>query len=123
VVGFQSVLFWVFTKIYGAREGIVPPDPWFRSVVGVFTLEVGLIGGAVLLLIGLALGVYAVGLSVASGFGPISPTEVMRFVIPSGTAILLAFQIAYSSFFMSVLEIRATRISETEAPGRPARAA
>ena len=123
VVGFQSMLLWVFTKIYGAREGIVPPDSWFRSAIGVFTLEVGLITAAVLLLIGVALGVYAVGWSVASGFGPIDPTEVMRLVIPSGTAILLACQIGYSSFFISVLEIRATRVAETKEPGRAARAA
>jgi hypothetical protein len=33
----------------------------------------------------------------------------MRFVIPSGTLILLGFQTASSAFFISVLEIRATR--------------
>jgi glycosyltransferase involved in cell wall biosynthesis len=123
VVGFQSMLFWVFAKIYGAREGIVPPDPWFRSIVHVFTLEIGLITGAVLLLIGVALGVYAVEWSVASGFGPIDPTEVMRLVIPSGTAIILASQIASSTFFISVLEIRATRVVETAATESSARAA
>ena len=31
VVGFHSMLFWVFTKVYGMREGIVPPDPRFQS--------------------------------------------------------------------------------------------
>ena len=123
VVGYQSALFWVFTKIYGVREGIIPPDPVFHSMVDVFTLEIGLITGAVLLAIGLALGFYAVEWSVASGFGPISPTEVMRLVIPSGTAILLAFQTAYSAFFISVLEIRATRVAETEVSERSTRAA
>jgi glycosyltransferase involved in cell wall biosynthesis len=113
VVGFQYILFWVFTKIYGAREGIVAPDPRFKSIVGVCTLEVGLITAGVLLLLGLALGLYAVEWSAAAGFGPIDPTEVMRLVIPSGTSILLAFQTASSSFFISVLEIRATRVVET----------
>ena len=28
-IGFQSILFWIFAKIYGEREGIVPPGPWF----------------------------------------------------------------------------------------------
>ena len=32
--------------------------------------------------------------------------RAMRLVIPSGTAILLAFHIAYGAFFLSVLEIR-----------------
>jgi len=123
VVGFQSILFWVFAKIYGAREGIVAPDPTFCSMVGVLTLEAGLIAATVLLIIGLALGVYAVGWSVASGFGPISPTEVMRLVIPSGTAIILGFQIAYGAFFISVLEIRATRVVGGDERARRAQAA
>jgi hypothetical protein len=33
----------------------------------------------------------------------------MRLVIPSGTMILLAFQIAYGAFFLSMLEIRPAR--------------
>jgi glycosyltransferase involved in cell wall biosynthesis len=123
VVGYQSVLFWVFAKIHGAREGIVPPDPWFRSVVGVFKLEVGVVSSAVLLLIGLALAGYALGSWGVEQFGPLSPTEAMRLVIPSGTAILLAFQTAYSGFFMSMLEIRATRVTETKSPEHPAQAA
>ncbi len=46
VVGFHSMLFWVFTKVYGMREGIVPPDPRFDAVMHLVTLEVGLIVGA-----------------------------------------------------------------------------
>jgi glycosyltransferase involved in cell wall biosynthesis len=117
VVGFQSVLFWVFVKIYGAREGIVPADPWFRSVVSVFTLEAGLIFGALLLLMGLGLGIYALTSWTGEHFGQLSATEVMRLVIPSGTSILLAFQTAYGAFFISVLEIRATRFVPGETPG------
>jgi hypothetical protein len=39
----------------------------------------------------------------------------MRLVIPSGTLILLGFQTASSAFFISVLEIRATRAGNTVA--------
>ena len=41
--------------------------------------------------------------------GTFSATQAMRLVIPSGTLILLGFQTASSGFFISVLEIRATR--------------
>ena len=109
VVGFHSMLFWVFTKTYGIREGIVPPDPLFSAMMRSVTLEVGLIVGALLLLIGVALGVYAVGAWGSVEFGVLSPELAMRLVIPSGTAILLAFQIAYGAFFLSVLEIRSGR--------------
>jgi glycosyltransferase involved in cell wall biosynthesis len=112
VVGFHSMLFWVFAKIYGMREGIVPPDPRFSAMMRLVTLEVGLIVGGVLLLFGLALGVYAVGAWGSVEFGVLSPERAMRLVIPSGTAILLAFHIAYGAFFLSVLEIRASRRGE-----------
>jgi glycosyltransferase involved in cell wall biosynthesis len=117
VIGFQSMAFWVFVKIYGAREGIVPPDPWFRSVVSIFTLEAGLIAAATLLVLGIGLGIYAVSSWSAEHFGQLSATEAMRFVIPSGTAILLAFQTASSAFFISVLEIRASRSAAVEPTG------
>jgi len=109
VVGFHSMLFWVFAKIYGMREGIVPSDPRFSAMMRLVTLEVGLIVGGVLLLLGLALGVYALGAWGSVEFGVLSPERAMRLVIPSGTAILLAFQIAYGAFFISVLEIRGAR--------------
>jgi len=115
VVGFQSMAFWLFARIYGAHEGIVPADPWFRSIVGVFTLEAGLICGGAMLLGGVALGCYALGSWGAADFGSFSPTRAMRLVIPSGTLILLGFQMASSAFFISVLEIKATR-----APDQPA---
>jgi Glycosyl transferase family 2 len=123
VVGYQAVLFWVFAKIHGAREAIVPPDPWFNAVVGIFRLEAGLIGGAILLLIGLALAGYALGSWGTGHFGALSPTEAMRLVIPSGTAILLGSQTVYSAFFMSVLEIRATHVAHADPRQHPVVAA
>src|SRR6185437_2985430 len=69
VVGFHSMLFWVFAKIYGMREGIVPPDPRFSKMMRLMTLEVGLIVGGLLLLFGLALGVFAVNAWGSVAFG------------------------------------------------------
>jgi hypothetical protein len=109
VIGFQSVLFWIFAKIYGMREGIVPPDPEFRATFRAITLENGLIGGGILLLVGLVLGILAVGSWKGEAFGALLPGETMRLVIPSATAILLGFDMAYGAFFISVLEIRTTR--------------
>ena len=103
------MLFWVFAKVYGIREGIVPPDPLFSAMMRSVTLEVGLIVGALLLLIGVALGIFAVSAWGSVEFGVLSPELAMRLVIPSGTAILLAFQIASGAFFLSVLEIRSGR--------------
>jgi hypothetical protein len=109
VVGFQSVLFWVFAKIYGMREGIVPWDPGFQSILRLVSLENGLVVGGLLVFLGISLAVYALGSWDAGGFGALRPTDTMRLVIPSATAILLGMHMAYGAFFVSVLEIQATR--------------
>jgi glycosyltransferase involved in cell wall biosynthesis len=109
VIGYQSMLFWVFAKIYGMREGIVPWDPWFESARRIASLETGLVASVVLLAIGVSLAVYALGSWDAEGFGAMQPSETMRLVIPSATAILLAMHTAYGVFFIGVLEVRATR--------------
>ena len=114
-LGYQAILFWTFTKVYGMREGIVPPDPWFHRMVSVATLERGLIAGLLLLLTGLGIGFLALDTWNEAHFGEISASDTMRLVIPSATAIMLAFQTAYGTFFLSVLEIRSTR-SRTGAP-------
>lgn len=108
VIGFQSMMFWIFAKVYGMREGIVPPDPWFRSLISLVTFETGLISGGVLLVIGVGLAIYAFGHWGAQEFGSLPPPETMRLVIPSTTAILLAFQVIYGAVFLSLLEIRAS---------------
>ena len=109
LAGAQSVFFWLFAKQYSIREGMLPEDPSFRRLLGRLSLEGGLIAGAGLVMAGLALGLVALGGWGASGFGRLVPGEAMRLVIPSATLVLLGFQCAYGSFFVSVLEIRASR--------------
>ena len=111
VVGVQSLLFWVFAKIHGMREGIVPPDPVFAAFIARAPLETILILAAFLLLSGTVLGVAAFGSWQADAFGVLDPRHTMRLVIPSATLILLAFQLAFGSFFMSVLDIRGSAIA------------
>ena len=109
VIGFQSMQFWVFAKVHGQREGILPPDPWFQSIIRSATLERSLITAGLLLLLGLGLGTYAFSTWGEASFGPLRPERTMRFVIPSATAILLAYQIAFGAFFRCLLEMRATQ--------------
>jgi glycosyltransferase involved in cell wall biosynthesis len=109
VVGFQWMMFWLFVRIYGAREGILPSDTRFHSIVSVLTLEAGLICAVVMLLAGLGLAIHALSFWNSESFGALSASYAMRLVIPSGTLILLGFQTASSAFFISVLEIRSSR--------------
>ena len=109
LVGAQSVFFWLFAKHYGMREGMLPDDPDFRRLIARISLERGLILGLLLVVAGIGLGAAALGNWGAAGFGGLSPSGTMRLIIPSATMILLGFQVAYGSFFISVLDIRASR--------------
>ncbi len=60
VVGVQSMQFWAFANAHGMHEGILPPNAALSRLLGVATVERGLIAAAILLLIGLILGVLAV---------------------------------------------------------------
>jgi glycosyltransferase involved in cell wall biosynthesis len=109
VVGFHSALFYIFARLYGMREGLAPPDEKFLRMTRFLTLEAGLLAGLALLLIGLTLASLAVSAWMQTAFGILPPESAMRLVIPSGTCILLAFQIGYGAFFLSVLELRSGR--------------
>ena len=117
VIGVQAILFWVFAKIYGQRERIVPLDPAFDAALQAATLERVLIAGGVLVLSGLGLGVYALSAWNAHGFGQLSPDMTMRIVIPSATAILIGMQLAYSAFFLTLLGISASAQDYQPMPG------
>jgi hypothetical protein len=44
----------------------------------------------------------------------------MRLVIPSATAVLLAFNLAYSGFFISILQMRSRRSGAVSEPSKVA---
>ena len=117
VVGFQTMLFWLFANIFAAGEGLLPTSSRIQAFIASFALEIGLSIAGVLLLLGTGLGVYAVASWGAGSFGALSADEIMRIVIPSGAAISLAFEIAYGSFFISVLDMR--RVQALRVPANP----
>jgi hypothetical protein len=106
VIGFQAVAFAVFTKVFAISEGLLPEDPRLHKLFRIVTLEVGLIVGALLLLCGLAGSLSAYLYWDAHAFGPLNPSQTLRVVIPSVTALTLGCQIVLSSFFLSVLGLR-----------------
>ena len=107
LIGYQTVLFALFTKIFAINVGLLPEDPRLNRVFRVATLELGLAIGALLLLAGLAGSIWALAVWDATSFGELDASSVtMRIVIMSATAIALGFQTILSSFFFSILGLR-----------------
>jgi glycosyltransferase involved in cell wall biosynthesis len=103
LIGFQSVIFAVFTKIFAITEGLLPEDTRLKKVFDYINLEVGLIFGMALFLAGLGGAVYALVYWDLHLFGPLNVSDTMRIVIPSVTLLSLGCQIILSSFFLSIL--------------------
>jgi len=105
LLGYQLVLFAIFTKFFAIRVGFHPPHPALQKVFRYVTLEVGLVAGALMVLGGLLTLVIAVASWSASGFGNLDPSTTMRQVIPAVVLTALGTQTVFASFFMSILGI------------------
>jgi glycosyltransferase involved in cell wall biosynthesis len=106
IIGYQTVNFAVFTKVFAITEGLLPEDPRLTIMFRHITLETGIIAGTLLLAAGLGLSVYALSFWSATSFGPLDPSRTLRLVIPAATLITLGLQTVLSSFFLSILGLK-----------------
>jgi hypothetical protein len=106
IIGFQSILFAVFTKIFAISEGLLPEDPRLNRAFPYVTLEVGLIVGLLLIIAGLGGSVYAYWYWDRLSFGNLDPSQTMRVVIPAVTCLTVGCQTLFSSFFLSILGLK-----------------
>jgi len=105
LIGYQLIVFAIFTRVYAMRTGFLPPQPLLNRMMRRITLETGVLAGAGLLLAGL----FALGIAVASwravDFGALDPRVTMRALIPSLVLLAIGFQTVFASFFLSILGI------------------
>ncbi len=106
LLGFQSIAFACFTKIFAISEGLLPPDPGLDKLFRYITLEVGLAVGAAMTALGLAASFYAVSSWGTRHFGMLDYSRTMRIVIPAALFLMLGAQTIFASFFLSVLGMR-----------------
>jgi len=103
IVGFQTVNFAVFTKLFAINQGLLPEDRRFLRLFEYIDLEKGLLLGALLLLTGFVGSLNAFLVWEHGGFGALEAATMMRLTIPSVTALVLGSQVFLSSFFLSIL--------------------
>ncbi len=103
LIGFQSVCFAVFTKVFAIQSVLLPPDDTFQRWFRWINLERGLAVGGILFLAGLALSLRAVGLWGDASFGALPAGGLLRLVIPGGLLLTLGCQTVLVSFYLSIL--------------------
>ncbi len=106
LLGFQAIAFACFTKIFAISEGLLPPDPHLDKMFRYITLELGLVVGGALSILGLAISTYALRTWGVRHFGPLDISHTLRLVIPAVLCLILGVQTIFSSFFLSILGLR-----------------
>ncbi len=109
LVGYQAVMFSVFTKVFAISEGLLPEDAALNRIFRFVTLESGLIFGCVLMALSTAVTILAFADWSANSFGQLEPEKTLRLVIPAASTFVFGIQTILSSFFLSVLGLRIRR--------------
>ncbi len=102
-LGFQSVLFAVFTKVFAINEDLLPADSRLVRTFRAINLERGLIVSGLSILLGLLLLGDAVFDWRAADFGRLDTARALRKVIPGTLLALLGAQGGFASFFLGIL--------------------
>jgi hypothetical protein len=108
-IGFQAVLFWLFTQVYAGAEGFLPTEPKVENLLGKLSLERGILVGAAVGAAGLVGLVFSLTYWQSHSFGHLNYEHALRLMVPSVTALVLCCQIILGTFFLSILGISQTR--------------
>ncbi len=103
LIGYQLIVFAVFTKVFAMERGFHPPNPAYKAMFRYVKLETGLAIGALLTLAGVVGTLVAVWSWGAVGFGALDPRQTMREIIPAAVLLTLGVQTIFASFFLSIL--------------------
>ncbi|HEX9258691.1 MAG TPA: glycosyltransferase family 2 protein, partial [Acidimicrobiales bacterium] len=108
-LGYQSVLFALFTKTFAARAGFLPRDERIVRFERVVTLEKALVVGGVLALAGVVGVVAGFVRWAGTDFGDLDARELVRLVVPSVVAVVLGLQTAFAGLFLNILRFEPRR--------------
>ena len=103
IVGFQIINFGIFGRVYAVKEGLEKPDRITKFFMRYSILEEGLLLSAVLLVIGLWMGISIFLKWRASGYGELFEIKQAILVM---TLVALGIQLAFFSFFVSILMLK-----------------
>ncbi|MFC5930741.1 glycosyltransferase family 2 protein [Cryobacterium melibiosiphilum] len=110
VVGYQSVLFAILTKIYAQHEGFrIPRSRSFERLEKRISLESSALVGLGLFLLGLAIAVVQLVGWATQGFGALDVEGTLRVAIPAALLMMLGSQTIMGGLFLGVLSVGTKR--------------
>jgi len=105
VLGYQSILLFIFAELMAVETGLHPPNSRFRLLRERRTLEHCVLIGLALILVGVVLGISAARQWSLVGFGTLRPALTIRFVTCSVLFLLLGGQTLLGGFYFGLLNL------------------
>jgi len=102
VLGFQIATTGLFAKAYSHAARLYAPDATLRLLLRHFTLERGLLLGALLFVAGFAIDTAILGRWLASGRDTL---DAIRPALQASTLMIVGAQTVFASFFLSMLAV------------------
>ncbi|PKN65108.1 MAG: dolichol-P-glucose synthetase [Deltaproteobacteria bacterium HGW-Deltaproteobacteria-15] len=106
ILGFQCIVFALVGRTFAVIEGLMPSSKGFESISRYVKLEIGLIVGVILSIIGCVGSFYTFFIWRNVSFGALDFEVTMRIAIPSLTVLMLGVQMIFSSFLFGILRLR-----------------
>jgi glycosyltransferase involved in cell wall biosynthesis len=103
ILGYNLVLFDIIAKTFSMGAGFARPQQWLQRLTEFFSLERGLLLGALLFLGGLAVEVKIIVDWIRGGQGPLM---AVRGIVIGMTGMVLGAQTTFASFLVSLLLIK-----------------
>ena len=107
LLGYQLVIFALFTKVFAVDQSLQPAGMLPNWVLKHFdrALEMGVVLGTGMALVGVAGIAWATWGWRQLGFGDLEPTETMRALIPAAILVVSGAQTVFGGFFLGVLRL------------------
>ena len=105
IIGFQLILFYILTKKYASITNFIPVTKIDKVLIK-YTMNKGILFGALLFIIGLIGSIVATVIWKNFGFGNLEPEKMLRLTIPMLISFVCGIQLMFSSFFLGILEIK-----------------
>jgi hypothetical protein len=108
IVGFQLIVFFVYSKLFAWHERLIPKNEYQDKTLKMISLEKGIVIGITLLFIGISIGIYNIFIWDEGTFFDLGIKLTFRYIIQSVILIILGMNTIISSFFISFLMINRT---------------
>jgi len=106
VVGYQSVLFALLTKIYAQHEGFrIPRSRNFERLERRISLESSALVGVGLFVLGLIIAIVQFSMWSSQGFGELEADATVRVAVPASLLMMLGAQTVMAGMFLGVLSV------------------